>query len=46
MQGIKHFIARIDDLIKKKKIFYTLTILALCFSSLARARDTASEGII
>lgn len=46
MQGLKDFIARIDDLIKEKKVFYSLTVLALCFSSFARARDTASEGII
>lgn len=45
MQGTRDSIARTDDLIKKKE-FYSLTILALCFSSFARARDTASEGNI
>lgn len=43
---MKDFIAGIDDLIKEKKVFYSLTLLALCFSSLARARGTASEGSI
>lgn len=44
MQGMKDLIVVIDDLIKKNKDFNSLTMLALCFSSLARAKATESEG--
>lgn len=44
MQGTKDLIVRIDDLILKIKEFNLLTMLALCFSSLARAKATESEG--
>lgn len=44
MQGIKYLIVVIDVLIKKNKYFHSLTMLALCFSSLARAKATESEG--